>query len=243
MAPVLTSVSPLSGPPGAAITCLGSGFTAASQVSCPTLVPTTYVDAGTLTAELPHGIEGPGGGSTQIGVYVMNADGSTSNVVIFTVLFPQTKLQAWTSAERVCSEVPGFKRGGQITDTQINTWIRSVAQEVAAALLRRGLSLDPATWQQPGSAAQPDPVDVLEMINRMGAGARLASAIGAQFAQGGQEWGVSKNLAAAYQRQLLSLNNGDYDKLFQPGAATVETGPQLAAETGACPAFTMERKF
>lgn len=243
MAVSLTSVSPSSGPPGTAITCLGAGFDAGSQVGCPTIVPTAMVDAGTLTAAIPPDLAGPDGGATQIAVFVLGADGSTSGVVMFTVQFPAAKLQSWTTADAVVGEVPGFQRGGRITDDQIKTWIRSVAQEIAAEMMRRGLSLNPATWQQPTTAAEPDPVDVLEMMNRMGAAARLAAAIGAQFGQGGQEWGASKNLERTYNRQLQALHAGDYDKLFNPTAATVDVQPQLAAGTGHEPAFRKEQVF
>jgi hypothetical protein len=242
MAIVLTSVSPLTGPPGTAITCVGSGFDAGTQVGCPTLVPTELVDAETVAATIPADLTGPDGGATAIAVFVMGSDGSTSTVVMFTVQFPAARLQSWTTTDAVVAEVPGFQRGGRITDDNIQTWIRSVAQEIAAEMTRRGLSMDPATWQQPGSSADPNPVDVLEMINRMGAGARLASAIGAQFSGQG-EWGVSKNLAAAYARQLGALRAGDYDKFFFPGAATVEASPAFAGATACHPKFTMGQVF
>lgn len=242
MAVTLTSVSPVSGPPGTAITCLGAGFTAGCQVGCPTLVPTELVNSGTLTAAIPADLAGPDGGTTAIAVFVVAADGSTSTVAMFTVQFPPARLQAWTTVDAVVAEVPGFARGGRITDGNIQTWIRSIAQEIAAEMTRRGLSMDSTTWQQPATNADPDPVDVLEMINRMGAGARLASAIGAQFSAQG-EWGVSKNLAAAYARQLDALRAGDYDKFFNPAASTVEVGPLLSASTWADPAFRKGRVF
>jgi hypothetical protein len=242
MGVTLTSISPTTGPPGSLVTCLGAGFDAGSQVCCPTVVPTTFVDSGTLTATVPEDLAGPGGGSTPVGVFVMGDDGSVSAVVLFTAQFPPAALQSWTTVDAVVAEVPGFARGGRISDDNIQTWIRSVAQEIAAEMVRRGLSMDPATWQQPGASADPDPVDVLETINRMGAGARLAGAIGAQFSAQG-EWGVSKNLAAAYARQLGALRAGDYDKFFNPGASTVDTAPELSASTGHRPVFTIEKEF
>src|SRR5580700_8307783 len=178
MPPVLTTVWPLFGPPGAAIALTGSGFTAGSQVGCPALVATTFVSATQLTAVIPPNIGGPAGGSTAVGVFVMNADGSTSGVVMFQVQFPPSQLQSWTTVDAVCGEVPGFARGGQISDTQIANWIASVRQSITGAMLGRGLSLDPALWQQPDDSANPDPGDVLEMINRYGAAARLSAAVG-----------------------------------------------------------------
>jgi hypothetical protein len=190
------------------------------------LVPTTYVDAGTLTAEIPAEMAGAEGTQVQVLVWVQNADGTPSNGVVFVVLFPAVLLQAWTSVDKVAAEIPGFARGLRIKDTDIQTWIRSVGQEVAAEMLRRGLSMDPATWtaaavQGPG----PNPSDVLEMINRMGAAMRLAAAVGANMPQ---EWGVAKGLERAYLRQLAALRAGDYDKIFLPSAATVEAGPQVS---------------
>ena len=246
MAPVLTSISPLSGPPGSAITCLGSGFVPGSQVGCPVLVPTTYVDAGTLTAEIPAEMAGAAGTQMQVLVWVQNADGAPSNGVTFCVVFPAVTLQGWTTVDAVVAEIPGFARGGRIKDSDIRTWIRSVGQEIAAEMLRRGLSMDPATWQQAGTAGMPDPADVLEMINRMGAAARLAAAVGANMPA---EWGVAKGLERSYLRQLAALRAGDYDKMFRPGAATVEAGPQLAfgdttlVDGSSSSAFRKEQKF
>jgi hypothetical protein len=241
MSVTLTSISPLSGSPGAAITCTGTGFDAGAQVGCPTLVATTCVNSTTLTAAIPWGVSGPAGGSAQIGVYVLGSDGSTSAVLMFTVEFPSL-LQSWTKLDPVVGEVPGFQRGGLIKDSQINTWIRSVAQEIAAEMMRRGLSLDPTTWQQANSAAEPSPADVLEVMNRMGAAARLAAAISSQFTTGGQDWAVTKNLNAAYLRMFDALRDGDYDKFFDPGAATVDASPGLEASTGRS-TITMEKVF
>jgi hypothetical protein len=239
----LTSISPSSGSPGTAITCTGTGFDAGAQVGCPTLVPTTFVNSTTLMATIPAGLAGPQGSSMQVAVFVLGSDQSTSAVLMFTAQFIDTTLQAWTSVDAVASEVPGFKRGGQISDNTIQTWIRSIAQEIAAEMMRRGLSLDPTTWQLPQTAGQPDPSDVAEMINRMGAAARLAAAVSAQFSGGAGEWSVSKNLTAAYLRQLTALRNGDYDKFFNPSAATVDAAPQLAASTASHPLFRTEKVF
>lgn len=239
----LTSVSPSCGPPGTAIALTGAGFDAGSQVCCPTVALMTFVSSTQLIAAIPANLAGPDGGTTQIGVFVLGSDGSISAVILFSVQFPPAKLQAWTTVDAVTAEVPGFKRGGIINDDQIGTWIRSIAQNIAAEMVRRGLSLDPSTWQQPGTTANPDPVDVLEMINRMGAASRLASAIGAQFGAAGQQWGVAKNLESAYQDQLHGLREGDCDKFFLPAAATVDVLPQLAASTGGRPAFRKEQVF
>jgi hypothetical protein len=239
-APTLISISPLAGPPGTVVTCVGTGFAPGSQVGCPTLVPTTYVDAQTVTAAIPE-VAGPAGGSMMVGVFVVNGDGTSTGVLAFTVQFPATALQTWTSIEAVCGEVNGFARGGKIGDAQIQRWIESIAQSIAGAMLRRGLSLDPADWQQPSLAASPSPAGCLEMINRLGAAERLAASIAAQF--GGSDWAVRRNLAAAYGDEMKSLTAGGYDKLFKPTAATVESGPLLSAGDVGCPSFTKEKVF
>lgn len=228
-APVLTSVSPALGPPGSAITCLGSGFDAGAQVACPALVETTRVSAGELTAAIPADLVGPAGESVAVVVFVRNPDGTTSSALSFEVLFPREagQLQAWTTLDQICGEVPGFKRGGRIKDSTIEGWMRSIAQTIAGAMLRRGLPLDPAQWQQPDAAtAMPTPAGVLELINRYGAAARLAGAIASDFSQG--EWGLAKNLQRDFERELKTLDSGGYDKLFRLAAATVETGTQFA---------------
>jgi hypothetical protein len=225
--PTLTSISPTSGPPGTVLTVAGSGFDYGSQVGCPDLVPTIWVDGNQLQATVPVDIVGPAGTSQPIAVFVRDAEGKTSTVLLFTVEFPATTLQTWTTIDAVCGEVPGFERGGTITDEQILTWMRSVAQAIAAVMFKRGLSLDPSQWQQPDDTVTPTPAGVLEMLNRLGAASRLAAAIASQW--GDKEWAVTTNLTQSYDDEMLTLREGDYDKLFAPSSVTVETGPQFSA--------------
>jgi hypothetical protein len=212
------------------ITVMGSGFNPAAQVGCPALVDTTFTDSTSLQAAIPADLDGPAGASMLIAVFVRNPDGSISNMAQFTVLFAASVLQSWTTLDKVVGEVPAFTRGiGSITDDTLRTWIKSIAQTVSSCLLRRGLPLDPAQWQQPSALnAYQSPADVLEMITRYGAAARLAAAISSQFSSGGEN-PLSKNLADAYARELKLLSGGDYDKLFLPAAATVETGQLVEA--------------
>jgi hypothetical protein len=246
--PVLSSVSPSSGPPGTAITCLGAGFDAGAQIGCPALVDTTFIGVGELRAAIPADLAGPGGASMQISVYVRNEDGSISSVLPFTVLFGRSKLQSWTAIAPVCAEIPGFKRGGAVPDSTIEGWIRSVAQQINGVLLRRGLPIDPAAWPAASAdSAQPDAEAVLELINRYGAAARLASMVGAQFSAAG-EWPLAKQLRADYDREFRALQAGEYDKLFLASAATEEPGAQFRggdtdSNGDVDPAFTKERVF
>jgi hypothetical protein len=226
--PTLTSISPIAGPPGTAITLTGTGFSTGSQAACPVLVPTTYLSATTLSAEIPGDLVGAAGTSLAVGVYVRNEDGTASAAVTFTVLFPAEKLQSWTTVDKVVKAVPGFKRGGQIGDDDIQEWIAETAQEVAAAMVKRELPIDPAAWPACDAAAFPTPQGLLEMINRAGAAACLAAAIASNFSAA-SPWAVQTGLQKQYDRQLAALKAGDYDKLFRPGAATVESGPLLAA--------------
>ncbi|HEX4311890.1 MAG TPA: IPT/TIG domain-containing protein [Acidobacteriaceae bacterium] len=224
MAAVITSISPVSGPPGTLVTVAGSGFDSTARVGCPTLVDTVNTSSASLQATIPADLAGPEGGSMIVVVFVQNADGSLSNMAQFTVLFPAAELQAWTSIDQVCGEIPNFNRGGNIPDSTILTWVKSISQSVSSVLLRRGLPLDPTQWQQPSpSSASPSPAAVLEQVTRYGAAARLAAAISGGFGAGG-EWGLTKNLQAAFDTEMKSLESGGYDKLFQPAAATVETG-------------------
>ena len=249
-APTLTSIAPLSGPPGTAIVCLGAGFDAGAQVACPDLVATTWVSAAELRAAIPADLEGPQGGQISVKVFIRNADLSDSDPLPFSVIYPYPwpALQTWTNIVAVCGEVPAFKRGGRVSDDTLRGWMRSVAQSIAGAMLRRGLSLSPADWQQPDAeTALPTPAGVLELLNRYGAAARLAAAIAGDFTQG--EWGFAKVLQREYERELAALRDGAYDKLFRPAAATVETGTlvgggDIAASTGdAAQAFSREQVF
>jgi len=222
--PTLTSISPLSGPPGSTVTLTGTGFTAGSQVACPVLVPTVFVSATQLTAQIPD-LTGDPGQSISVGVTVVNPDGTISGALVFTVQFPADTTQSWTTVSAVAGEVPGFQRNGQISDQQIQTWITSVAQSIAAAMLRRDLPLDPTQWQRSGANAQPTPEGILEMINRLGAAARLAAAVASTFTQG--DWAIRADLQKAFLAEMANLRNGDYDKIFLPAAATLEPGPQF----------------
>jgi len=227
-APTLTSVSPSSGPLGTAITCTGAGFDSGARIGCPGLVTTTYVSATSLTAAIPADLVGPPGGEMVIAVFVENVDGSRSASLPFTIRFAALH-QGWTTVAAVCAEVPGFKRAGtRIPDATIEGWIRSGAQVIAGVMLGRGLSLDSTAWQPVTEiTGMPSPAGVLEMINRLGAAARLAATVAADFAAQG-EWPLAKNLQDCYTRELGRLEKGAYDKLFRPAAATRETGGQLA---------------
>jgi IPT/TIG domain len=227
--PVLNSVTPSAGPPGTAIACQGSGFDAGARVACPALVDTTFISATEVRAFVPE-LAGQAGEALVVFVYVQNADGSRTDSLPFTLLLPANRLQTWTTIEAVCEEVPGFKRGGRIPDQAIENWMRGTAQSVAAAMVRRGISLRAADWQQAdGTTGMPQPAAVLESINRLGAAARLASAIGSDFTHG--EWALARELAKSFEREVKTLEEGGYDKLFRPTAATAETGPQVAANT------------
>ena len=239
-APVLNSISPSSGPPGAALTCTGAGFPPGARVGCPALVDTVRVSDAELQAEIPLGIAGPAGGSMVVAVFIETEGGERSATLPFTVIFPAAKLQTWTEIGAVCGEVPGFKRGGRIADATIEVWMRSAAQAIAAAMLRRGLSLDAADWQQPGTDAMPSPAGVLELINRYGAAMRLASAIGGDVPG---EWSLARDLRKDFEQQLKALRDGEYDKLFRPQAATVDADAQAGMGELVDGAGDVERAF
>jgi hypothetical protein len=104
--------------------------------------------------------------------------------------------------------------------------MRGIAQTINGSLLRRGLSLDSTKWTQPdASTSMPSAAGVLELMNRYGAAARLAAAVAGDFGQG--EWGLAKDLVRNFEREMKRLDDGGYDKLFNPAAATVETGGQV----------------
>lgn len=208
------------------MTIAGTGFDAGSRVCLPVAVATTFVSSVQVQADVPANFAGADGGAVQIGVFVLGADGSASNVWPFTVTIPASRLQAYTTIDAVCAEVPGFMRGGQIDDDSVQRWISSVAQVVKGSMLKRGLSLDPADWQQAGADGTPAATEVLEMINRLGAAARLASAVVSLF--GNADAAFSRNLQSAFKDELGRLEGGSYDKAFSPAASTAETGPLLS---------------
>jgi hypothetical protein len=151
-------------------------------------------------------------------------------ILPFTVQFPYpvAEFQSWTNIGAVAAEVPGFKRGGNIADSTIEQWMRSVAQSINGALIRRGLSLLPSVWQQAAVATgNPTPAGLLELINRYGAAARLAAAAGAQFTAG--PFALATTLKADFLREFQMLEQGMYDMLFDPNAATADTGPYFGA--------------
>jgi len=249
--PALTSISPSSGAPGTAITLTGSGFDSTARVGCPALVATTVVSATELTAEIPADLMGAGGTSMLIGVYVFNGDGSVSNSVTWTVSFPDTSLQSWTSIEDVCGEVPQFVRGERapVKDATIRLWMKSITQTVNSVLMRRGLPTNPAEWPTVAAGnAMPVPAGVLGQMVRLGAAARLASAIGAQFSAD-KEWGLAVSLRRDFERELAALGAGEYDRAFNDAAAVaesgqlVEAGDVFSASGGSTQAFTKGQVF
>lgn len=228
-APVIASVSPVLGAPGTAIALSGSGFIAGVRMGCPSFVPTVLVDSGHLTAVIPQ-MEGVPGGSQLVSVFAVNPDGSVSNSVTFTVTFPRTAAQAWTSVAQVCAEAPSFVRGvGNIPDKTILGWIQSVSQQVTSCLLRRGLPLDPTQWQQANAlSADPSAAATLELITRYGAAARLVAAISSQFTGGPNA--LQADLKSAFNREFQLLSDGSYDKLFLPTAATEISGQSFGSD-------------
>jgi hypothetical protein len=227
----ISSISPVLGAPGTAITLTGTGFTAGAQCGCPALVNTVFVSSTELTAVIPQ-MEGPAGvsaqGSILVSVFVINGDQTVSNSVPFTVLFPRAVAQGWTTIDLVCGEVPSFVRGGNVPDKTIINWIESVSQSVSSCLLRRGLPLDPTMWQQANPlSADPSAAATLELITRYGAASRLVAAISSQFSGGSNALQV--NLQSAFTREFQLLSSGGYDKLFQPAAATEITGQSVAS--------------
>lgn len=244
-APVLTSISPALGAPGTAITLTGTGFAAGCQAGCPSFVPTDFVDETQLTAAIPE-LAGAPGSSLAIAVFVRNPDGLVSDAAVFTVEFPRTQAQGWTTIDKICGEVPGFERGGSIDDSTIGGWVQSYSQIVTGALLARGLSIDPADWQQASAdGAEPAAAAVLELIARYGAAAQLAGAVGALMSSGASP--LQQSLQRSYEAQFKRLADGGYDKLFRPAAATEITGVSVATELqqGVCeePRFRKDMVF
>lgn len=236
-APTVTSVSPSSGPPGTAIAVTGSGFDAGARIGAPALVPTTVASAVRLEGEVARNLYGPPGSSLVISVWAQNGDGTAcASGAPFTVQFAASQMTVWTDLDAVAGEVPGFKRGGRIKDSTIETWMRGAAQSCKGALRRRGIAADTGTWAEAEEAAA-----VLEHINRLGAAARLAAAVGGEFSQ--SEFGLAKVLQREYERELKTLQDGGYDRLFAAAAATVETGTQVAASDIESSGGDVERVF
>jgi hypothetical protein len=251
MSLTITQVSPGTNPPnpippGAQVTITGTGFTAGSRVCMPAAVPTVFEDALTLQAKVPE-IAGAAGTSMQIGVFVLGDDGTVSNVLAVTVELPADRLQTYTTIGAVCGELPAFVRGGKISDATIRGWMKTAAEAIRAALLRRGLPIDPTQWPAAGLDGTPSPGSQLELINRMGAAARLAYAAASMFGTG--DTGFAKALQKQYDDAMGQLQSGAYDHLFRVGAATAESGPLLSAgdmtDDAGNPtsAFTKERVF
>lgn len=249
-APVLSSVTPTSGPPGTEVALRGSGFDAGAIAGCPWLTTTEVMNETWLKSWIPSTLTGADGTTQTISIFVQNGDETTSGVLSFVVTFGTTTAGGWTTLDLVVGEVPGFKWAPDITADKVAGWIRSVAQQINAAMLRRGLTLSSADWQQPDPVTGvPDPAAVLELINRYGAAARLAAAIGARFSTE-KEWTLAKQLRADFEREYKALASGEYDKMFRPGSRTAETdtlaaaGETLDATTGeADPLFTREQEF
>lgn len=172
-------------------------------------------------------------------MYVQNPDLTISGILTFTCMMPYPEThtppdnsQSFTTIDAVVGELPAFKRNGKIPDSQIFTWMRSTASKIMAIFIRRGLSLNPADWQPAGT--NPDgtaistgltPLGWLELVNRYGAAARLARAVGGEFTTG--KWNLAESLAADYEKEMESLEAGDMDKLFNPAATTMDTGVQF----------------
>lgn len=255
MSLALNSIAPLAGPPGSVITLLGSGFSGAqvalvSQAPEVTLDPTPYLltptsqTATQITVQIPSNLPGQALGAIDLFVSVVNGDASKSNQLAFSLVFI-----GWTSIARVATEVPGFKRGGQITDQTILGWIRSRSQTITAAMLQRGYSLIPSAWPANGaSGGSPAAGEMLESLNRVGATLDLASRIAA--ANGAGQWDFANKLRDQWNADFKLLQSGGYDNLFRADSATDAVAPTFGGgdmsdpDTGeVTPSFTKEQVF
>lgn len=217
------------------ITLAGSGFDSAPQAalasqggaqfaSSPLLVSPSSFAAGQLVFTLPANLPGAEEAALLIFLQVYNSDAAFSNALKFLITF-----RGWIPIGDVAGAVPGFKRGGNISDETICGWISDVAQSINSYLLRRGISLSPADWTPPAAGSgSPEPIAVLGGINKLGAASLLAAQIGAQFQSG--EYGLARVLERRYNDQLKMLADGAYDKVFRPtSGTTIETGTQVSA--------------
>jgi hypothetical protein len=256
-APLLNSISPLAGPPGAVIALTGSGFTGAgSSVALVSqspdfplsavpllLTPISQTDSA-IVVQLPASMPGQAAGAIDLFVSVIDSDGVQSAALTVSVTFV-----GWTTIARVCGEVPAFTRGGKIADSSILNWIRARAQqEIVPAMLGRGYSLDPARWPVVGpGGGSPEACATLEAINRYGAGYDLASKVGGQFSAGG-EWIVAKNLRDQWSGAIGTLKAGGYDHLFRVDASTAQVAPSFGGGGasgfgGQKPRFKKDKKY
>ena len=211
----------------------------------PLLIAPDSFTATELVFTLPANLPGQEQGALPCSVQVRNSDASFSGALNLLVSF-----RAWCSVSRVAGAVPGFARGGVIADRQILGWITDVGQAIRGAMLGRGYSLNPTDWQQPQAGSNdPEPADILEGINMLGAAAMLAAQIASQFSSG--QFALQTSLEKRYTGALAMLRDGAYDKIFKPlTAVTAETGVQAGGgdmtnpDTGEADiAFTKDQVF
>jgi hypothetical protein len=151
---------------------------------------------------------------------------------------------SYTTITQVAGMFPTFTRNGPKgpADTLIQNFIDDVAGEIDAILQRRFqeayAKLGFSAWQ---AAFGPDPLNLLEKINRYGACAQLAEA----FETSGIA--AAARVAKSFEDQFRDLCNrlnardangkpltqgGDYDYLFDPLAKVETPRPQLGGVAG-----------
>lgn len=233
MPPVLNSIGPTAGPPGETVLLGGSAFSGASvQIVSqdPTfpLTPETVTltplsqSATKIAFQLPASLPGQAGGSIDLAVTVVNGDASASAPLIYTVTFI-----GWVTIARVAGSVPAWHRGGQISDDQVWEWIATRAQIVTGAMQKRGYPLDPSAWPSSGeNGTSPEAMKLLSTLNRLGAAADLAEAIGGNFSTG--RWGFAKSLSDQFDAMFRQFREGVYDHLFVATASTDSVDPTFS---------------
>jgi hypothetical protein len=151
---------------------------------------------------------------------------------------------SYTTVTQVAGMFPTFTRNGPKgpSDTLIQTFIDDVAGEIDAILQRRFqeayASLGFTAWQ--GSFST-DQLNLLEKINRYGAGAQLAEVFETSGIAAAAR--VAKSFEDEYRELCNKLNardadgkplapGGDYDYLFDPLAKVETPRPQLGGVAG-----------
>jgi len=135
---------------------------------------------------------------------------------------------SYCTVDDVCTAFPRFVRNaaGSIQDTQIQGWVDDRKARIRAAFYARNIDPDAMTLSS-------DQAAFLRALNRDGAIADLGDALQGNISLQPGEYSLAGQHRASFERQVMEIKEGLYDKLFAPAIAkTVEIEPTLGGIAG-----------
>ncbi len=134
---------------------------------------------------------------------------------------------SYCTVDDVCTAFPRFVRNApnSIQDTQIQDWIDDRKARIRSSLVARGIDPD-------AMPLTPDQANFLRALNRDGAVADIGDALQGSVSLQAGEGSHAAERRKSFERQIVEIKQGLYDKFFSLAARTIEIEPTLGGTAG-----------